>query len=108
MSLKNDIFNYLKYTLFVVVFMSMSIQNSITTIYLFTDIDPEIVEVDWEEETDDEDNKEEESDNEKTELEFRIYNTVFYTFNNVENIFIQAPFWEFNFDIQTPPPDSIA
>ena len=104
---KKNIFNHIAHLLFIVVFMSMSFQNSITTLDLFVDIDSELVEVDWEEEADDEDNKEkEEVKNEKIELEY-IYKLNFYTYNTIKNIFIQAPFWEFNFDIHTPPPDLV-
>ena len=104
---RNNIFNLLNYTLFVVVVFCMSVQNSISTIDLFIDIDSELVESDWEEETDDEEKNEKETKNEKTEPEFSVLNTSFFAFNIIEDILVQAPFWEFNFDIHTPPPDFV-
>ena len=104
---KKNIFNYLKKLLFLVVFLSMSLQYNIRTIDLFFETNFELVEFDIEEEedADEEDTIEKENKDHFIKCSFNNYKFNESELNLEEISFVQAPFWEFNFDIHTPPPD---
>ena len=100
-------FNTLKYLLFIVVFMSVFLKTTANTIYLFTDSNSELVVAEWEEDSDEE---EEQADSKDEKIEHQIiYNIVISPFYSIVVITIQSQvhFWEFNFDIHTPPPEFV-
>ncbi|EZH73485.1 hypothetical protein ATO12_16235 [Aquimarina atlantica] len=103
-----NIFSVVKYSSFIVVFVSMLIQPIMKTIALFASDDIELVEVDWEEDFDEEEKQEDDCKDEKNE--FKILNSYDRHFIYASECFcyqVLQPHYDFNLEIPIPPPEQV-
>ncbi|WP_159025422.1 hypothetical protein [Aquimarina sp. Aq78] len=108
----NNIFSFIKYSSFIVVFVSMLLQPIVRTIELFANDDIELVEIDWEEDSEEDSDEEEkqEDDCKDGKNEFKILNSQDRHFIYASECFcyqVLQPHYDFALEIPIPPPEQV-
>lgn len=106
MKLFNNILNIAKYSLFLVLFISMLLQTVSISITLFIDNDTELVEIDWEEDADEEEKQENEKRDEKIEPPVLNSDTIQLVYTSLTNYYqLRTSLQDFSMEIPIPPPE---
>lgn len=103
----HNIFSFIKYGSFVIVLVSMLLQSIVQTITLFANDDIELVEVDWEEDSEEE---KQEDDCKDGKNEFKILNSYdrrFIYASECSYYQVFQPYYDFDLEIPIPPPEQV-
>ncbi|WP_025663084.1 hypothetical protein [Aquimarina megaterium] len=104
----HNIFSFIKYGSFIIVLVGMLLQPIVQTITLFTNDDIELVEVDWEEDSDEEEKQEDDCKYEKNELKIlNSYDRHFIYASEHSCYQVLQPHYDFDLEIPIPPPEQV-
>ena len=102
----NNIFGFIKHTAFLVVFMSLLLQTITISVTIFIENDTELVEIDWEEDSDEEE-KQEKTDEKIEPPIFESYTTPFLYVSVMNCHQLQHLPLDFSLEIPIPPPEQV-